>query len=470
MRVGNSYDLVVAGGELGGYLLATAVAHNGKKVLVVDPDLSQSFFLESQKPAPVTDFSYDPIIGLYSGSTVDRFLRKVGLYKNMDDLFLNCTPALQLISGSGRVNFSYPMGEMEKEWTREFPKYAQPLKILSSSLSKDRSIRTHKKFDFMVKKSGLSSHWAHLGRIQAPLYGMLNPKSIPLGLVRTYLQYASHGVHYCMNNRQAMKKTLIERLHHAGGKVKSAAGVGEIIFERKKLMGVLLSSFEGFVKTKQVVGAMNSRNFMNLLPPEYRYPSLVNEVNGLKPSYWRFNFMVKVDHSAIPEGMSSHVCYYDPDSSANEEDFLQLFVFPPSKQDSSKKRVILVRTLVPFTEKGITPHYLGVTIKRCLQRMESFIPFLKDGLFEISPDPNHIEEDPVYKKHFRFHSLDDVSRELLVYDSTADSNFLSGVRSDWSSHGLPGVSLCARDVVPSLGFMGEILTSISLFKKVMKSK
>lgn len=470
MQVNDEYDLIVIGNQLAGYFLATAAAQEGMRVLVIEAKPRLSAVFERPTGNFLTDMHWEPFIGLETGDPEDGFLQRLGLYQDVDELFPKMNPSLQMISPSGRVDISYPIHSMQNEWEREFPRSSDSLCQLGARIQAGAGSGS-RSFGSMVEQLGLEAHWSQIGDIQAPLYGAVSPDDIRVGLVREYMSNATKSVRYSIGGRDSMKEILVSRLKWFGGRVKRDAWVEEIVFEKGSLAGVLLSSFEGFVRSRMVVGNTSSRKFLELLPPESRPDALERVVKAMNPRYWRFNFTVQIPEAVVPEGMGNHVCYHESDADLDEGQFLQVFVLPRGSYSGvlPGKRILLVRTLLPIMSKAIQPEYLSVTMKRAMRRLETFIPFISESDMTIVPDPKNIHSDRVFHSYFNFDTVDDIPHDLLVYGSTADETCSLGVQSDWSQFGVGGLALCSRDVRPALGLMGEIRTAMEVLQNtVMK--
>ena len=470
MRVGDHYDLIIIGNQLSGYFLATAAAQRGHRVLVIEEQAYRSVLFERPSGTFLTDLHWEPWIGLKDGTEEDQFLRDIGLYQNVDELLPQFSPAVQMISDQGRVDFSYPFHRMREEWVREYPKSAEQLHRLGSRLHADHT-STGRKLASLVEQIGLEPHWTQVGDIQAALYGAVSPEHISLGLVKSFLEYAEAGVRYPLGGRDAAKEILRARLKWHGGRVKTDARVEEIILERGKLAGVLLSSFEGFVRCDRLAGNMSGSVFLHLLPEEYRPETLQRRVEAMRARYWRLNFTLKLPESAVPEGMAKHVCYHNLDRELGEGQFLQVFALPRSCYSGIEPgcQVLLVRCLLPTEPRALRPEYISVTIKRCLKQLQSFIPFV-DEKISVVPNPDNIQADPIFQEHYQFDSFEDIPHDLLVYAETWDSMCRKAIPWNWSRYGLSNISLCSRDVLPALGVLGEIQTARRVLRSFFGSK
>ena len=315
-----------------------------------------------------------------------------------------------------------------------------------------------------MNELGLPVSYEVFGKLQAALYGSLLPAEISYGDYRDILGKAGQGVRFPVGGRGALKERLLSRLQLFGGSLRRASHVEEVVFERKRLSGVLLSSYEGFVRSHRVVGAMAAGSFARLIPSELRPRKLDQLVAKVRPRSWKLGFTLLVPESQIPEGMGTHVALFDSENELEADRFLQLQIFPKDMYGGipPKHRVILGRMLVPYDESSISARSISTHLKRALSRIEILMPFLREQSFAFFPDPDNIEKDPVFQRYYNFKSVEHIPGSLLVYEHGFGDAHEPARNLDWSSFGLEGVALCSRDIRPLHGLLGEILSAIDL--------
>jgi hypothetical protein len=462
MKVDEAYDLIVIGDQLSGLFLAAGAAQQGMKVLVLEESDFPTVLYEAPSGRLLADFIAEPLIGLEQGSKVDEFLRSLSLYQDLESLFPLHNPPVQLVSNGFRLDFSYDETTLAAAVKREFQLPPEGTAALARLLA--GSVVSKKNFSALVSELGLPVTFEVFGKLQAALYGSLLPDQLPYGDYREILAKGRQGVRFPVGGRGALKERLLSRLQLFGGSLRRASHVEEVVFERKRLSGVLLSSYEGFVSSHRVVGAMAAGYLARLLPAELR-PRRLNElVAAVRPRSWKLGFTLLVPEAVIPEGLGSHVALFDPDAGFEGSGFLQLQVFPKDMYGGipSKHRVILGRMLIPFEESAITPRSISTHLKRALARIEKLIPFLREQDFAFFPDPDNLEKDPVYQRYYKFKSIEHIPGSLLIYEHGFGDAHEPAANLDWSSFGLEGVALCSRDIRPLHGLLGEVLTAIDL--------
>lgn len=461
MQVKNRYDLIVVGDQLSGYFLAAGAAQAGFSVLVVEGSATPQAIYEVPSGKFLDDLSWEPFFGLNEDGHVDKFLRSLGLYEKAEELFPLFNPSVQILAGNSRVNYSYSMESMQREWRREFPAWGAGLaRLAQESFNPHFKAETHPLAE-LIEQVGLPVSAEKLGQVQIALCSSLLPKNALCSSYRLSLQRSMAGIRYIMGGKGSVKERLVSRLQVHGGAIKRGAWAEEIVFEKGQLAGVLLSSFEGFVRSQQVVGAMASKRFLDLVPAPLRPKNVVEEVNTLRPKFWRLSFCLRVPEECVPEAMAQHLAHFDWQEDLQEENFIQLCNFPKGVYSGIGlgERALLLRVLIPYEEKSLDSRYISGVLKRAIKRLRTFMPFLPETGLQVSPDPWRLEEDPVYKRYFQFSDLRHIPPSMLVYDQINDPACERGVTMDWGKQGLTGMGFCSRDVNPLYGFYGEMLAA-----------
>lgn len=459
MQVRDSYDLIVIGDQLSGLFLAAGAAQAGKKVLVLEESSVPTVSYEIPSGRFLGDFVAEPLIGLREGSPADSFLRSLGLYQKLDDLFPFHEPPLQIAGKGYRFDFEGDPNVLGEELRREFPANAEALqKLLTGAVPQTSS------FSRAVADLGLPVEWELFGWMQTALYGSIASLGLSYPAYKEVVSMASRSVRFPFGGRSALKERLLSRINVFGGNMKRSTRVEEIVFERGRLAGVLLSSYEGFVRSPMVVGAMGAKTFFDLVPSEFRNAKLAEAVKSIHPRFWRLSFTLLVPDSLIPEGLGSHLALVD----AGE--FIQLQVFSKDAYGGIplRHKAVVVRTLVPFEASSLSERSIGRHLKKSLARLESIFPFLREAPFIASPDAADLAHDPVFQRYYRFQDLDFIPPSFLAFEAGLSTSLDQRDFLDWDKFGLPGLALCSRDVYPLFGTTGEILAAMDLLAVMRK--
>lgn len=469
MQVKNQYDLIVVGDQLSGLLLAAGAAQSGKRVLVLEGSPSSTVLYEVPSGKFLGDLVAEPVLGLHEGSKADNFLKNVGLYQSLSDIFPLHENPLQVLHSNYRLDFSYELEALKENAKREWDMPAEIQDKFCRLLT--GNIVSKKDISQLVSEIPLGVEWEPLCFLQSALFGAASPESFPYHAYKELVKLASHGVRFSLGGRSAIKERLLSRVLIYGGSVKRGTWVEEIVFEKKRLAGVLLSSYEGFVRSPMVIGAMGANTFLSLIPNDLKQKNLVNRFAKIHPKFWRLSFTILVPEDLIPEGMGSHLAYVPENRSLSEDNFLQVQTFAKEVYGGIPiaHKALVVRVLVPHEEESLQPKAISRILKRSMQNLEKIIPFIAGKNLSISPDPNNLEQDSVYQKYFHFKSLEHIPPSLLVYDSSLSVDFDNREYMDWSKYGLDGLAICSRDIRPLLGLTGEVFSAMDLLQ-IIQSK
>lgn len=468
MQVKGTYDLIVVGDQLSGLFLAAGAAQAGKHVLVLEGNSTPTQLYEVPSGRLMGDMVVEPVIGLQEGSKVDAFLKSLGLYQDLNDLFPRHDPALQVVADRLRLDFEYELGKLREAARREFKLPPAQLEEFCRALAGQTVSK--KSFSEVIAGIPLPVQWENFGWLQTMLFGAMAPTELPYQAYKEVIDLAAKGIRFPIGGRSALKERLLGRILVFGGSVKKSTWVEEIVFEKGHLTGVLLSSYEGFVRSPVVVGAMGAKTFYELVPKEIRPKRLGEAVERIRPRHWRLSFSLLVPEGLIPEGMGTHVAAVDFNGPLECERFLQLNTFGKEVYGGipAGHKALVVRVLVPYEEASLEPRYVERLMKRALKRLGELMPFLKSEELAVFPDPTKLAQDPVYQKFYKFRSLEFIPPALLAYESTLTAGYDNREFLDWKSHGLEGLLLCSRDIRPLLGFTGEVFTAMDLLAALRK--
>jgi phytoene dehydrogenase-like protein len=458
MQVRDAYDLIVIGDQVSGLFLAAGAAEAGMSVLVLEESSVPSVSYEVPSGRLLGDFQAEPVIGLQDGSSLDAFLRSLGLYQQVDELFPLHEPPLQVVGDGFRLDFPYGSDRLGQEVAREFPDVAPALKRLLEG-----SVLQQGTFNQAVESAGLPVDYENFGWLQAVLYGSLSSPDLSYPAYKEVIQMASRGVRYLQGGRSALKEKLLARMKFFGGSFKRSTAE-QIIFEKGKLSGVLLSSYEGFVRSPTVVGAMCARHYLDLVPAEFRNQKVSAAVSRIETRFWRLSFTLLVPENRIPEGMGSHVVLVE------DEEPLQLQLFSKDVYSGipTGHKALVVRSLVPFEPKSLSEHRISRQLKHSLERVRRVIPFLGDAA--VFPDPAALSKDLIYQRYYQVPGLDFIPPAFQAYSAALSPAIDQREFADWSRFGLPGLGLCSRDLFPLFGTTGEIFAAMDMLQLLRRRR
>ncbi|MCO5141696.1 MAG: hypothetical protein M9962_01245 [Oligoflexia bacterium] len=460
MRALSAYDLVVVGDQLGGLFLAARVAEMGLRVLVVEDHNAPSVHYELPSGKFLGDVLLEPIIGLEDGSKIDLFMRDLGLYQNLNTLFPLHLPSLQLLSESFRIDFNYQSEELHHELIRQFGMPSSQADLLTKILLGKADFRGSLRELFAVNQFEVKKEC--LGLVHSSLFGSVSPSDLPYTSYRQVMNCATQSVRYIMGGRGALKEILLSRIRIFGGDIKTKTRVEEIVFEKGKMSGVLLSSYEGYIQSKKVIGAMSAKRFYDLIPEKHKKSKLEEIIRTTNPNYVHFSFTIKVPTSEVPVGAGSHFVVLDENASLEEDNFLQVMIFDSEVYGGLPKDMsaMIVRVLIPYRDEKVKSSWVRRVMLRSIKKLRRFFPHLSETL-EVYPNPEELDQDEVFLRTF-CRGLDFIPPSFWVYPGTKDLEDNQMHLLDWSNYGLSGLGLCSRDILPFIGLTGEVTVAMKI--------
>ena len=464
MQVKGSYDLVVVGDQLAGLFLAAGAAQKGWKVLVLEGNVTPSVLHEIPSGRFLGDLIAEPLVGLDPNGKVDKFLRELGLYQEIDELFPRHELNQQLITDKFRIIFQETQEKLEKELRENSSLSSEQIVALSKLLTGTGNSKT--KISELAKQYGLPVDVECIASLWPSIYGSMAPGDLTLGQYRTVLDEMKKGVRFPLGGRTALKERLLSKISIFGGTIRKMAWVEEIVFEYGRLTGVMLSTYEGFVKSPRVVGAMGANSFLQLIPQKMKPEFLEKSLENISSRYWRMNFCLVLPEEVLPEGLHTNSILMELGEDLAEERFLHLQVFgkemfggiPPDH------KALIVRLLVPFEDKSLQRKYLVKLIQKALVKLEKLIPFLKTQPYTLTPNIHDFENDLIFEKFYNWTDLNFVPPILRVHEQTITENLENVDFLNWSRFGLDGLALCSRGIRPMLGLYGEMEAAIDLLE------
>jgi hypothetical protein len=450
MQVRDSYDIIVIGDQLGGLLAATACAKRGQKVLVLESDRPPEVAYEVPSGRFLGDFSCGPVLGWIPNSELDIFLRGLGVYGAREEVFPSHSPSLQWLGPRLRMDLDFGEGTL-KECTREMGPHGEA--FARSVLGEMEG----KYFSEGLAKNDWPAHWKDIGSVVPLLFGSLYSEDPDLTSYQQISGLARTGVYYLNGGSVGLKEKILSRFRLFGGAVKKSAEVEEIVFERGKLAGVLLSSFEGFVKTKALVGALPVDPYFRLFPEEAQSSSLSGRLRNRKPAWLRWTVNALVKQSELPEGLGSHGVFL----SKLGEPPIQLQLLPRDCYGGlgAGEGVLVIRSLFPYESRS-RPQVL----RHCLDHVREILGerVFRSMALTFRPNELCLPEDPLFQRFFNDEFW--AATSGFVYSEPVFSSPAEAI--DWSVHGHANVFLASSDVYPHLGITGDLFTGLDLSKRL----
>ncbi|MBI3556360.1 MAG: FAD-dependent oxidoreductase [Deltaproteobacteria bacterium] len=499
MRLADHYDVICAGGGLSSYLCAALLAAKGKRVLVIDDE--DQALPRRYDAGFVFDPDFATFTGLRASAALGHSLKDLGI----DDGFQLADAIIQVMTPEYRIVFSRDQAAVQTEVRRGLTRAGKEVGEFFGLLG-----RAGKEVPTFVdgaltpgRGEGTdTTSWKRFWGKYYPLIQSEKPvalaRAIPGGSAEVCenlgaailgaMSYAApmnlgceqsiRGLALCLQDQgyfsggiEALEQRMAAIVLAAGGSVKKDTRVESLIAEGGKIVGVLLSSFEGIIRSDVVVITSRLRRLYATLPDGMRDSTLVRNLSRVVPSSWRFTLSVTVNRNVIPIGATSNMTYIGSYQFPLEEDnYLRIQIIPDGvypASDTADMTTLLVTALIPYRASSMDYSYLRRLGGKMLRVLSELMPFLENNIVSLYPDFRASEA--ALREAYPFRGPDWVPENLMQY-------YVRGHRSVQDFWG-PGwttahsnLYFAGRSIWPSLGLYGEALTARKIFDDVMLPK
>jgi hypothetical protein len=240
-----------------------------------------------------------------------------------------------------------------------------------------------------------------------------------------------------------------------GSTVVDGTGVASLVVERKKVTGLLLNSYEGVVKGRQVVIGEDLRRLYEGLPTPLKDANYLYDLSRVEQSHAEHTVIFEVNEDALPSGMAEDVVYLsDPSLPLEGENYLTLRVVRGSKGTVFIHATVLVPDRVAKTQ----PKSLRRLSAMILRKMEEIMPFVEYNILHVWPDfrqGSAVEGTPV-------------PGEARYY--VRGSKLRQGFNAVSIATPHENVHACGPLIWPSLGLYGEALSGLRAAEAVLNER
>ncbi len=499
MRLADHYDVICAGGGLSSYLCAALLAKRGKRVLVID-DEDQALSRRYD-----SGFVFDPdfatFTGLQDSAALGLSLKDLGI----DAPFQLADAIIQVMTPEYRIVFSKDQVAVQTEVRRELANAGAGVGDFFGLLG-----RAGQEVPSFVEgalapgqgRTADTSAWKKFWGRYYPLIQSEKPVALSRGLpdgvaevcenlgaailgAMTYAaplnlgcEQSMRGLALCLQDHgyfsgglEALESRMAEIVIAAGGGVKKDTRVESLIAEEGKIVGVLLSSFEGIIRSDVVVIASRLKRLYATLPVGMRDSTLVRNLSRVVPSSWRFTLSVTVDRNVIPIGATSSMTYIGSYQFPLEEDnYLKIQIIPDGvypNADTANTATLLVTALIPYRASSMDYSYLRRLGGKMLRVLSELMPFLEYNIVSLYPDFRSSEV--ALREAYPFRGPDWVPENLMQYYVRGHRSVQDFWGPSWTT-AHPNLYFAGRSIWPSLGLYGEALTARKIFDDVMLPK
>lgn len=217
--------------------------------------------------------------------------------------------------------------------------------------------------------------------VEAPtsLVSGLAERPLPALVVARLWTHLRAGIFRIPDGLDGLKAMLVRKLRDQCGDYRPDDVVEEVDVRRGRARGVKLAARGGTLGCELIVGNMEPRHFLGLIPPERRIDRFHTQINGLEPSAYRVTINLAVNPGIIPLGMAPElVLVGNPRAPLEGANCLWLTrpYDPRGREGRPGDEVLTVTTNLPARGLSPSPKQLKLLMREVLVRLEELIPWL----------------------------------------------------------------------------------------------
>ncbi|MBX7115285.1 MAG: desaturase [Myxococcaceae bacterium] len=465
------YDAVIVGGQLSGAIAGALLARRGLHVLFLEHDGTGNGYLHEGYLLPYAPFLLPPLKTLVG---LEPVLDELGLVAAFHRASRPVAGTLQAILPRMRFDCDTDEAKRAKELARAFPQdstgfneswrklvsYVEetaPFFKENSDFDPDGMIdryrfkRTLARYPKLAE-SALPSPHHPATKLLTGLAPFTHTSADPQGVAasRPLGQWLA-GPHIYPGGREGLREMFLKRMAELGGDVlanEDTAVAEAMTFEGGDAIGLKLVGNDKIYKTSAVIGATDAAALRRLIADKKRHRALSDLLDGVQVKELLFTVNWVLPERALPRGMGECLMLQPLDPELPE---MLVQVFPARKAGATDiepaVKVVSGSAFVPAATRELGEAHLLNLAARLGEELERLMPFAKEmRLFESVP---------------YVHASGVRGSRLLPHPR------LSFEESEWPSVvGLPTrspvkhVFLASREVLPGLGFEGEVLAAV----------
>ncbi len=473
------YDVAVVGGQLSGAIAAALLARRGYQVLYVEHDGNGNGYLHEGWTLPYAPFVMPPLKALAS---LEEVATELGVTTALQRALRLASPMLQLVRPGVRLDVYPEAARMASEAKRALGLEAGPIFSAAFGSAAGAAERSEPflrekpelppegvfgkfKFNRQVERhgslqtpSGLSDE--PLEKLVKGLSPFLTYAMADEGLAGTRpLSLALAGLYTIPGGREGLREVFLGRLRELGGDVllHDESTVAEAFaFEGNALIGLKLVRSETIYKAGCVLGATDAGALRRLLPEKKRHRELSEMLDGAQTKQILFTLNQVLPERVLPRGMGELVLCESEDAELSP----MLVQVQPTKKagevSGEEMRNVCAAAFVPATARELGEDHLKTLAERLSAQLELLMPFSKSKVV--------LESAPY------LHASGVRGSRMLPHPRLAfEEESVLGVTGLPARAPTKHLFLASREVLPGLGFEGEVLTALRVSKLVQET-
>jgi len=478
------YDLIVIGDDLSSHVAAAYASQNGLNTLLIAESGLGGLQL-------IDDFVFNidstPLTGLGPDQLGLSVLAEMGIAPPEAEL-PSINPAYQIILPDHRIDFFNDLASLTAELAREFPEADTDISdyyhmaVDASSVFHDwmvehPQIQPQNLKDYFsylkilpfiirykfgaVKFDKILSQDASLEKVWEAQQALLSFNNDDLFSFASAFQYCSplRGVSYFPQGKQFLFNALIEKIESSKGLYLNNYQISSLT--RNKMIELEIKAPDGTTSKEsgQHLIISTKSNSLSLLRGGNKHINSSDWLRPAKIAYYPFTIFLGVAGKCLPQQIARHIAIV---TDINKEIYDNNLIVLETGLPEKEKNLSLARTSMTATIylPDIEENWTGDALKReadsILERLEGFLPFLKDNI-ELSNINKSIDISLDYRKVLTpKHKV----RNAIFTSFAAKSN-----KTRFNNVFLTGASL-----LTDAGFDAEIISGKNAAQQVIKKR
>jgi phytoene dehydrogenase-like protein len=491
------YNIVVVGTDLSGLMYGALAARLGYRVAVIGQGALPNAY---RKGRFVFLRQAERFLGFSTSPAVSKVFSELSLGIEMKNRPAPLDPALQLVLPDLRLDVAGHRRRWEQELARELPGSADAFDRFERwAADATRASDAALEADIMYPPTGLRGKSAYRKVVQdfddlldvggrdvlaellgdrtlralalgplTHLSGLLAQPLSPLSVARLWTHLRA-GMYRVPGGLDGLKQIFIRKIREQSSDYRPDAAVDHVTIRRGKVHSVVLSDRGEELGCELVVGNIEPRQFLSLVPRDQRHDSFHASLAGLQPAGWRFTINLGLNEKVIPEGMAADVVMVaDPAERMRGENSLW-FSRPghgPYAGTDSRPGPGVIQISALLQSRGAAPTIGNAKrlIERTLERTRQLIPWLDEHL-EVVDAPAVITDPATGRMTLDLQQLAPVMGRALP--GTLGSSPFAAATS------YRNILLCGDLLFAGLGFEGMCLAAqqtLTLTRQLVRLK
>jgi phytoene dehydrogenase-like protein len=478
------YDLIIIGDDLSSHVSAAYASQNGLHTLLIAEGGLGGLqligdFVFNIDPTPITGLGPDQL-----GLSV---LTELGIAPP-EAQAASINPAFQVILPDHRIDFYNDPGSLTSELTREFPELDQDISdyyniafdassVFNDWITEHPQIQPQNLKEYFaylkiffyivrykfgaVKFDKILSQDASLEKVWEAQQALLSGNLDDLFSFASAFQYCAplRGVSYFPQGKQFLFNALVEKLESSNGLYLNNYQVASIA--RNKTIDLEIKAPDGTISKVSghhlIVSTKSDK--LSLLLGNHKHINFSDWLRPAKIAYYPFTIFLGVAETCLPEQIARHIAVVtDVTKDIYDNNLIILETSLPEKGKSlSPARTSLTATVyLPDMKENWTGDALQREANSILERLEVFLPFLKDNI-ELNNIAKSIDISMQYRKV--------LNPKYKVHNALFTSFAAKSNKTRFNNVFLTGASL-----LTDAGFDAEIISGKNAALQVMKKR